>query len=114
MSQTVLQPPAAIPEPAPAPGAPRPPLNDTGLSGWALVGLLFGGLVLFFALLTAMLVIIEHNSSSSSPSSGAAATNATSGTTAGTAGPASATVMLSEFSITPADVTLAPGGSSRP
>lgn len=112
MSQTVLGSPGASPEPEPAspPAAPsrqaRRPLNDSGLSGWTLVGLLFGGLILFFALMTGMMVIIEHNGSST-----VTAGNAASPAGATAAGPMSATAIEQEFSITPADVTLAPGGT---
>jgi nitrite reductase (NO-forming) len=112
MSQTVLDSPGTSPEPGPAPpqAAPSreagPPLNDTGRSGWTLVGLLFGGLILFFALMTAMMVIIEHNGGSTVTTG-----NAASPAGATTTGPTSATVMEQEFSITPADTTLAPGGT---
>jgi len=49
--------------------------------------------VLFFALMTVMMVVIEHNRSS------APATGTTPGAAA--AGPATATVMEREFSVTP-------------
>ena len=68
MSQTVLEPPSSSPEPEPTPvqvSASAAGANDKGLSAWAVVGLLFGGLILFFALLTGMMLLIEHNGQSS-------------------------------------------------
>jgi nitrite reductase (NO-forming) len=116
MSQTVLVPPGTspasetAPEPEPASPVERAPasgstLNDTGLSGWTLVGLLLGGLVVFFALMTGMMVIIEHNGRGET---GSAAAMVNSGAASA---PATATVHLSEFSIEPADVNVAPGGT---
>jgi nitrite reductase (NO-forming) len=108
MSQTLVDTPSAGPEPhaTPPPAAPaRTGRDNTGLSGWALVGLLLGGMVLFFALFTAMVVIIKHNGSS------AATGDTTNAAATGPAAPATAMVHLSEFAIEPADVTLAPGGT---
>jgi nitrite reductase (NO-forming) len=107
MSQTLVDAPGAGPQPdaMPPPPAPaRPPQKD-GPSGWPLVVLLFGGLVLFFALFTGMVVIIQHNGNSAATG---ATTNAAS---TGPALPATAMVHLSEFAIEPADVSIAPGGT---
>jgi nitrite reductase (NO-forming) len=112
MSQIVVEPPPASPErpaaPAstPAPAPARPPAAGTGgWSPWATVLLLFGGLILFFALMTGMIVIINH-AGRSTPAAGTAASPG-----APTSAPSTVTVMLTEFSIKPADVTLAPGGT---
>ena len=111
MSQTLLDPPSVSPEPEapePSPGVPpRPPFNDSGLSGWAVAGLFFGGLILFFALMAGLLLLINHHGSGS-PSS-ASGTSALAAAKA--SGPTSAMVHLSEFSIEPADVTVASGGT---
>ena len=111
MSQTVLDRPSTSPEPEPSPPpAPpsRPPLSDGGLSGWGLGGLLFGGVILFFALMTGMLLLISHNGGGAK-AAGTAANPAA--TTSKAAGPTSVTVHLSEFSVEPADVTVASGGT---
>jgi nitrite reductase (NO-forming) len=103
MSQTVLDAPSAGPG-APAP-APRADLDATlGFSRWAVVGLLFGGLVLFFALMTGMLVVFEHNGPRRTPATAA-------GAAVTSAAPPTAMVHLSEFRIQPADTTIAAGGT---
>ena len=110
MSQTLLDPPSASPEPEPnaRPAVPpRPPLNDSGLSGWALAGLLSGGLILFFALMTGMLLLINHQGDGSTASASGASTLAP----AKASGPATAMVHLAEFSVEPADVTVQSGGT---
>jgi nitrite reductase (NO-forming) len=109
MSQTLLDPPSASPEPEhdPRPAVPPPPLNDSGLSGWALAGLLSGGLILFFALMTGMLLLINHQGGGSTASASGASTLAP----AKASPPATAMVHLSEFTIQPADVTVQSGGT---
>jgi nitrite reductase (NO-forming) len=93
MSQTVLDAPGTIPAPADDPrrAEPRP-------SSWALVGLLFGGMVLFFGLLTGFVLLVEHNGGKAAPA-------------ASTAGAATrdVDVTLTEFSIKPAAVSVAAG-----
>ena len=69
--------------------------------GWAL-----GSLLVFFALMTAMLVILEHNGGTSTGLTGGAKATA-----AGAPAPATAMVHLSEFALDPADVTVAVGGT---
>jgi nitrite reductase (NO-forming) len=107
MSQTVLDAPQASPAPVP----PRRPPDDggdehgpRGISPWATVGLLFGGLVVFFALMTGMLVVFEHNGRTAAPA-------AANGSAALAPAPQTALVHLSEFRIEPADVTIAEGGT---
>jgi nitrite reductase (NO-forming) len=107
MSQTVLDAPQASPAPVP----PRRPPDDggaehraRGISPWATVGLLFGGLVVFFALMTGMLVVFEHNGRTAAPASA-------NGSVVSAAAPQTALVHLSEFRIEPADVTIAERGT---
>jgi nitrite reductase (NO-forming) len=73
------------------------------MSGWTLAGLLSGVLVLFFALMTGMLVIIQHNGRNSTGPAAAAGTP--------TPAPANVMVHLLEFNIEPNDVTVATGGT---
>ena len=105
MSQTVLEPQGTTANPPSAqPGAGgRRNRDSLGFSPWGMVGFLSGGLVLFFALMTGMMVVIEHNRGPSTAAVGAGAQ--------ATSAPTTATVMEAEFSVTPADVTLAPGGT---
>ena len=112
MSQTVVEPPAApseppaSPGPTPAPARVEPAARGRGgWSPWVTVLLLFGGLILFFALMTGMIVIINHAGRSRS------AAGTAGGSAAAASAPSTATVMLTEFSIRPAEVTLAPGGT---
>ncbi len=101
MSQTVLDPPITSPEPEPGPAlatAARPAGRDG--SGWrpgTVVGLLFGGLILFFALMTGMVLLIEHNGAHATAPAGA--TGATQ----------DVDVSLTEFAIKPATVSVAAG-----
>jgi len=108
MSETVLDAPSASPQPTPpsAHGHGPGPAGGggTGLSAWTMVGLLFGGLILFFALMTGMLVVIEHNQGSTT-ASGTAATNAS----ASSGAAQDVKVSLTEFAITPATLNVAAG-----
>ena len=111
MSQIVVEPPPASPEPpASRASAPAPPAEPQrggtgGWSPWPTVLMLFVGLIVFFALMTGMLVIVNH-SGRSAPAAGTAAASGVP-----SSAPLTATVMLTEFSIKPGQVTLAPGGS---
>ena len=109
MSQTLVEPPSTSPEPAPGPGA-APPLDGSGPSGWALFGLLLGGLIVFFVLLTTMMLIIVDNTNSTNVQAGPAAGGSVT-PSATAAAPTSVMVHLSEFKIDPADVTVAAGGT---
>ena len=108
MSQIVLDAPNAGPDPQPGspPVSPPAPRGGGRRSALTLLGLSVGGLFVFFALMTAMLVIVEHNGGTST-----GATGASNATAAGPAAPASAMVHLSEFALDPADVTVAAGGT---
>lgn len=101
MSQTVLETPGTTPEPVPAPGSDRtgPGRRDGAPSLWALALLFGGGLVLFFALVTGMVLLVEHNGANKS--AGSAATPAT--------GAMDVNVSLSEFSVKPASVSVPAG-----
>ncbi len=106
MSKSVLERPEMTAERGALPaavGRSLPGDDQLGLRPLAVVGVLFGGLVLFFALMTGMLVVIEHNArpGTAAPSSSATASN----------GPQTALVHLSEFRIEPAEVTIATGGT---
>ena len=101
MSQIVVEPPPASPEPpASRASAPAPPAEPQrggtgGWSPWPTVLMLFVGLIVFFALMTGMLVIVNH-SGRSAPAAGTAAASG-----APSSAPLTATVMLTEFNIKP-------------
>lgn len=108
MSQIVLDAPSASPDPQPGsrPVAPSAPARGGRRSALTLLGLSVAGLFVFFALMTAMMVIIQHNAV---VSTGAA--SGTKATPAGPAAPPTAMVHLSEFAFDPTDVTVAAGGT---
>jgi len=104
MSETVLDPPGVNPP-------PRDPrrsggAGDRGLS-WALVGFLFGGMILFFALMTGMLVVMEHNGERGTGAGTAVASAAPSGAAQ------DVNVSLTEFAITPATLNVGAGTTVR-
>ena len=75
--------------------------GDVGLS-WTLVAGLFGGLVLFFALMTGMVLLIQHNGGATTVSGAA---SSTSGATQ------NVDVSLTEFAISPPTLTVPAGAT---
>src|SRR5438309_7947788 len=89
--------------PPPPPTTAPPSSDDLGISPWAVVGLSVGGLILFFALMTGMILVIEHNGGRAPSGAGVVTNDA--------AGPAlDIDVSLTEFAITPSTVNV-PGGA---
>src|SRR5665213_3556842 len=108
MSDVVSNSPLTSPDHEPAPPSPRPAprasRNDVGLSAWALVGVLFGGLILFFALLTGMMLLIEHNGA------GTTATGVVANAPVATVPAQTVNVTLGDFFMRPSTVSV-PGGA---